>query len=77
MKQPKKLFLLGVCVAILAGLVPSSAQAPTEQQTLALLVKEVAEQQAKIVANQTVIDEKVATVTENLRLAKIFVSRGK
>lgn len=77
MKQPKKLFLLGVCVAILAGLLPSYAQAPTEQQTIALLVTEIAEQQAKIVANQTVIDEKVATVTENLRLAKIFVSRGK
>ncbi len=81
MKQPKKLFVAAVGIAFLAGLFnsphTSNAQAPDEKEALALLVTEIAEQQAKIVANQTAMDEKLAAVAENLRIAKIFVSRAK
>ncbi len=77
MKQPKKLFLAAVSIAFLAGLFNSHAQAPDEKQALALLVTEIAEQQAKIAANQIMIDEKIAAVAENLRVAKIFISRAK
>jgi hypothetical protein len=55
---------------------PSSGQAPAEEQALAALVTEIAAQQVKIVANQQAIDQKLAVIEENIRLARIFVSRG-
>ena len=81
MKQPKNLFFFGIGVAFLVGVFHSplttNAQAPDDKQAIAQLVAEIAEQQAKIVANQTAMDEKIAAVAENLRVAKIYVSRAK
>ena len=70
MNKPNKLLLAGLGVAAFA----SAALSP--QQQIAQIVAEISKQQAQIVANQKQIEEKMAAVTENLRLAKIFVSRG-
>ena len=83
MKQPKRIILAGLGAAIFACVLglprESSGQAAAnanEQQQIAALVAEIAQQQAKIVDNQKQVDEKLATIAENLRVAKIYVSRG-
>ena len=80
MNKPNPIVLLGAAaVAAIAALSfpsPSSGQAAGDEQALAQLVTEVAGQQTKILTNQQAIDQKVAVITENIRLARIFVSRG-
>ncbi len=80
MNKPNKLLLAGLGAAAFAGAAlsqqPAIAQSGSEQQQIAQLVAEIAQQQAQIIANQKLIDDKVAAITEDLRLAKIFVSRG-
>lgn len=80
MKQPYKLLIAGFCAVAfaVAALCPQTlkAQAEDEQQQIAKLVSEISQQQTQIVANQKLIDDKVAVVAESLRVAKIFVSRG-
>ena len=58
---------------------PASAQAPDakDEGQLNRLLKEVQAQQTRIAENQAKIDAKLATVAENVRVARIFVSRGK
>lgn len=51
--------------------------ATAEETALAALVAEVVQQQAKIVENQRLIDDKLAVIAENLRLARIYVSRAR
>ena len=46
------------------------------QAELAALIKEVRAQQAAMAANQAKIDEKLATLTEIVRVARIYSSRG-
>jgi hypothetical protein len=81
MKQPKRIILAGLGAAIIAGVLglphESSGQAAAnEQQQFAALVAEVAQQQAKLVDNQKQVEEKLNTIAESLRIAKIYVSRG-
>lgn len=80
MNKPNKLLLAGLGAIAFAGVAlnpqTSRAQDANEQQQIAQLVVEIAKQQTQIVANQKLIDEKVAVIAENLRIAKIFVSRG-
>ena len=80
MKKPKRILLAGLGAAAFLGALrfptASPGQAPGDEQAIAQLVAEIAAQQAKIVANQQVIDQKVATIEEAMRLARIFVSRG-
>ena len=80
MNKPNKLLLIGLGMAAFASVALSPqqgiAQDANEQQQIAQIVAEIAKQQTQIVANQKQIEEKMAAVTENLRLAKIFVSRG-
>ena len=47
-----------------------------EEQAILQIVAEIAGQQARIAANQKAIDEKIAAIEENVRVARIFVSRG-
>jgi len=64
-------------IIILASSAP--AQAPQQnpaQAELAALIKEVRAQQAAMAANQAKIDEKLATLTEIIRVARIYSSRG-
>ncbi len=64
-------------LSVLLAPMPSKGEAGTEDAALAALVSEVATQQAAIFENQTKIDAKLAIIAENVRLARIFVSRGK
>ncbi len=80
MKTPGSILVLGIAAALLVGTLgiptKSSGQAAGDEQALAQLVAEIAAQQAKIVANQQAIDQKIAAIEENMRVARIFVSRG-
>lgn len=49
---------------------------PDDAAILALAA-EVVQQQAKLAENQKAIDEKLAVIAENLRIARIYVSRVK
>jgi hypothetical protein len=80
MKTPKPFLPLGIGAALLFCALnspqSSSGQAPGDEQAIAQIVAEIAAQQAKMEANQQVIDQKLAVIEENMRLARIFVSRG-
>lgn len=71
--------LAAIC---LAGVIitASAAEPPKEsdrdQQQLAAIVKELQVQQVTMADNQKKIDEKMVTIAEALRLAKIYASRG-
>lgn len=52
---------------------PQQGPGPAE---LAALLKEVRAQQAAMAANQAKINEKLASLTETIRVARIFSSRG-
>jgi hypothetical protein len=75
-------FLPALIATCLFGLlVGSPAAEPSkenerEQQQVLALAKEVQAQQAMIADNQTKIDAKMATIAEELRLARIYSSRG-
>ena len=79
MKKPKTIFLWGAAVAVTGALSSpprSSGQAAGDEQALAQLVGEIADQHDKIATNQRAIELKVSAIEEDLRLARIFVSRG-
>ena len=66
------LFLL---VAAPAAEAPGASQQEVEQ--VLAVVKEVQIQQASIAENQTKIDEKLAAIAENMRVARIYSTRGR
>jgi hypothetical protein len=60
--------------------VPAAAPIPglnAEDPLVTSLVADVVEQQVKIADNQKHIDEKLAVIAENLRIARIYASRAK
>ena len=67
-----------LAIALAAGMLPSPShgQADAEDPRLTALIEEIAKQQATIVENQTQIDAKLAVIAENVRQARLFVSRG-
>ena len=74
----KPTLLSGFCAFIM---VVSSARAQAPQQApaqaeLAALIKELRAQQAAMTANQAKINEKLASLAETIRVARIFSSRG-
>ena len=80
MNKSKPIVLLGAAAVAVIGALsfpsPSAGQAPADDQAITQLVTEIAGQQAKILTNQQAIDQKVAIIEENLRVARIYVSRG-
>jgi hypothetical protein len=74
----KPTLVFAVCALItLASSAP--AQAPQHnpaQAEVAGLITEVRAQQAAIAANQVKINEKLATLAESIRVARIYSSRG-
>ena len=64
--------------ALLALLVPdrSSGQAASDDAALTAVLTEIVAQQATIAENQAKIDEKIAAIAEDIRIAKIYVGRG-
>jgi hypothetical protein len=74
----KSTLLLAFC-AIITLVFSAPAQAPKHnpaQEELAALIKEVRAQQGAIAANQAKISEKLATLAESIRVARIYSSRG-
>ena len=76
--KPIALTLLGA-IALFAGLaLPRESvgqAATTDDPQLAQALVEVAAQQTVIAENQTKIDEKVAAIAEEVRVARIFAGR--
>lgn len=70
-----RLLLLACLVTACATPLHAQTPAPPDQQLLAV-IKEIQTQQAQIADNQTKIEQKLVTVTEAVRVARIFASRG-
>ena len=68
--------LLLVTIALL-GISASVAQTPdaAQEAKLLALVKDIQTQQAQLAANQAKIEEKLATLTETIRTARIYTKR--
>jgi hypothetical protein len=75
MKQISFIMILAVVALLLS---PAIAQTPTQKDAddLNALIKDVQGQQAEIAENQAKIEEKLATLSETIREARIFSSRG-
>ena len=54
----------------------SNGQAAVDDPALTVLLNDVTAQQTTLAENQARIDAKLATIGENLRIARIFVGRG-
>ena len=80
MNKPKTIMLWGAAAAAVVGVLSfpaaSSGQAAGDELAIAQLVTDIAEQHTRIATNQQAIDLKVAEVAEQLRVARIYVSRG-
>ena len=71
--------LLSAFCALITLVSSAPAQAPQHnpaQAELGALIKEVRAQQAAIAANQVKLSEKLATLAESIRVARIYSSRG-
>ena len=77
-RSPMFLALTGGAALLGALLVPqpSSGQAPAPDAAITQLITEVVAQQATILENHQLIDEKLAAISEDVRVARIFVGRG-
>ena len=71
----KKLMLLGA-LALFAGTIGAQSPGASDDQQLENLLREVQAQQVQIADNQSKIDEKLVTLGEAIRVAKIYASRG-
>jgi len=74
--KPTLMFAFCALITLIAS---ASAQAPQQhpgQAELAVLIKEVRAQQTAMAANQIKINEKLATLAESIRVARIYSSRG-
>jgi hypothetical protein len=71
----KKLTLFGGLV-LLATSISAQSPAANEQEEVVAMMKEVQAQQLQIADNQAKIDEKLATLAEAIRVARIYGSRG-
>lgn len=78
--KPKSFLLavLGTAGLLALALAPRSShgQAGADDPLLSPVIAEVAKQQAQLVANQNKIDETLALIAEDLRVARIFAGRG-
>jgi hypothetical protein len=78
--KPKRLALtlFGCAVLGAAALLPreSAGQAGSEEQQVQLLIADITAQQVIIAENQTKIDDKIAAIGEEVRLARAFAGRA-
>ena len=74
--KPTLLFALCAIITLASSAPAQAPQQSPVQAELAALIKEVRAQQAAVAANQAKIDEKLATLTEIIRVARIYSSRG-
>jgi len=70
------LLMGGVALLLLASPMRTLGQSEVDDAQLDLLIKEVGEQQELIAKNQAAMDAKLAVIAEDLRIARIYVSRA-
>jgi hypothetical protein len=66
----------GLAVAILTP-IPSQGEVGPDDPAFINLLREVATQQTTITDNQKNIDDKLAAIAEDVRLARAFAARGR
>jgi len=71
----KKLTLLGA-LALFATSLGAQSPAPADQKQLEAWLKVVQAQQIQIAENQAKIDEKLVSLAEAIRVARIYAGRG-
>ena len=71
-----KRILLGLFLLV-ASLSVAQTPQPDQEQKLLVLIKDVQTQQAQLAENQAKIEEKLATVAETVRTARIYTKREK
>jgi len=71
----KKLTFFGALV-LLASSIDAQSPPPPEQKQIEVLIKSIKDQQTRMAENQAKIDEKLATVVEAVRVARLYSSRG-
>ncbi|PYK66672.1 MAG: hypothetical protein DME45_12055 [Verrucomicrobia bacterium] len=74
--KPTLLFALCAIITLASSAPAQAPQQSLGQAELAALIKEVRAQQAAMAANQAKINEKLATLAESIRVARIYSSRG-
>ena len=74
--KPTLLFAFCVILTVASSVPAQAPQQNPAQAELAALIKEVRAQQAAMAANQAKINEKLATLAESIRVARIYSSRG-
>ncbi|HEV7867113.1 MAG TPA: hypothetical protein VGO90_05495 [Chthoniobacteraceae bacterium] len=76
--KPLLLSLLGSAAALALLFLPQASvgQAGGDDPQLAPVLLEISKQQTQITENHRKIEEKVALIAEDVRLARIFVGRG-
>ena len=67
---------LFVLLTVLVTSGPAQNPPNEAEQRLTALVQQIQAQQAQITANQEKLDNKMAEVTEAVRVARIFAGRG-
>jgi hypothetical protein len=74
--KPTLLFAFCAILTLTSSVPAQAPQQNPAQAELATLIKEVRAQQAAMAANQAKINEKLATLAESIRVARIYSSRG-
>ena len=74
--KPTLLFAFCALIMLVTAAPAQSPQHDSAHEELTALIKEVRAQQAAVAANQAKINEKLATLTETIRVARIYSSRG-
>jgi hypothetical protein len=76
--KPFLLTALGAAAVFTAAATPRSlhGQAGADDPLFTPVIAEVAKQQAQIVENQNKIDEALAVIAEDMRVARIYAGRG-
>jgi len=74
--KPTLPFAFCALIMLVSAAPAQSPQRDPAHEELTALIKEVRAQQAAVAANQAKINEKLATLTETIRVARIYSSRG-
>lgn len=77
--KAKPLFVTALGIAALGmAFLPhqSSGQAASDEATMAALLADIGAQQTAIEQNQDKLEAQLATIADDIRIARIFVGRG-
>jgi hypothetical protein len=72
----KQLFAPALLTLLFLGAAPAAEPPHSPDEQVLAVIAEIRAQQVLMTETQTKIDAKLATVTEAMRLARIYASRG-